>query len=267
MTHKTLTAVVAFLLTATVACGGGGPANSPTTAPTVGAAKATQPASEPAEAGDIKPPADAKLAEPEAVKLTLDSWSVDAESGFLHVYGTVVNNAQTPIGGMVLLKYYDENNQLITAEVLGEVGSDSSSFTRPLHPGQTGYFERTRDLKKLSSPNVKKVEAELAYAVDLSGNAPRGEFSATSHTTDSTGTTEFKGTVKNVGGDCDFPYVEVVLLKDGKVVNYNDAIPTVNNDKLAAGAEAEFKGLFVYVKEPLAFDDMAFALTCSYYKD
>ncbi len=202
------------------------------------------------------------------VIVTLGNWYVDKETNFLQIFGAVTNNTSRPITGQVAFRYYDGSGQAISADVLGQTGDDSVPFSGPIAPGQKGYFNRPRDLAKLSAKEISRVEAKLWYAKPHD-HAPLGHFPAPPQvqlTHDAMPEILINGVVKNSGDvDCSSPVVWIALLSKGRVLYTAEAV-TERDDSLPAGAEAafNFKTMMSFINLPEPYDEVQFALECSW---
>lgn len=271
--NKILTSLfVTFSLALLVACGGevepaadtNPPANNPPannntsgSQPIAPTAPAIQEQSqEPAvpTAGDVE------LADPSQVVVT-GSWYINEETGFLHAYGTVTNNSGYPISGMIAFTYFAADGSNLMVNDLEPGAIDEATFIAPIAPGETGYYERLRDLSKVEG-TIANVTSRLEYAV-LEKVAPVIEFKDVKWAPSSEGGIDVSGSVTNSGPvACNYPAVTVAFLKGNEVAgiewgDFTTADVTVLNPNETLAFD--FNQYFT----PAEYDNVDVVLECS----
>lgn len=209
--------------------------------------------------GDVSNPNDLDLADPSQVEVK-GTWYIDEETNFLHALGTVKNNTDHQISGMIKFNYLDASGNPITVDALEENAFDTVSFYAPIAPGATGYYERLRDLAKVGG-TIAKVETSLDYAV-LEKESPVMEITNMQWQEDGDGNVAVTGSVKNSGtSGCNFPGLWIVMLKDGMPVTISGASLDGDPETLAQGGEQAFSATgYVY---DFDYDDVAVVAECS----
>lgn len=203
---------------------------------------------------------DIELADPSQVVVT-GSWYINEETGFLHAYGSVTNNTGYPISGMIAFSYFGADGSNLMVNDLDPEAMDEASFIAPIAPGETGYYERLRDLKKIDG-TVTNVTSRLEYAV-LEKVAPVIEFKDVKWAPSSEGGIDVSGSVTNSGPvTCNYPYVTVVFLKGSEVAgiewgDFTTADVTVLNPNETL--TFDFNQYFT----PAEYDNVDVVLECS----
>lgn len=203
---------------------------------------------------------DLELADPSQIAVT-GSWYINEETGFLHAYGTVTNNTAYPISGMIAFTYFAADGSNLMVNDLDPEAMDETVFIAPIAPGETGYYERLRDLKKIEG-TVSDVTSRLSYAI-LEKVAPVIEFKDVKWEPSSEGGIDVTGSVTNSGPvTCNYPYVTVVFLKGSEVAGiewgeFTTADVTVLNPNETLAFD--FNQFFT----PAEYDNVDVVLECS----
>lgn len=248
------TFAVFSLLVSSLACGSSGgnqpPAASDEQQPVSGGEPSTTTGSN-----------DLQFAPKDQVVVTLGDSRITEDGVFVYTVGSVVNNTKRPISGMVRIDYLDKDGNPIDVTVLGEEGAyDTVTFFAPIAPGETGYFDRPRDLSKLP---VKPASARvsLEYAV-LEAKSPLAQFSDTSWSVRD-GSLVVSGKVSNTGdAACIYPSVYAVLLSGGKAVGTVRASFDPETENLEPRDSANFATETITDYLP-GFDDVTFVIECA----
>lgn len=171
------------------------------------------------------------------------SWIIDQETGFLHAYGSVTNNSDHTITGMIDFMYYDDNGQaLLASNFTGDsdeerTSSDDVVFSAPIAPGATGYYNRVRDLAKVDG-QITKVESFLKYAIAETG-FPTMDFANLKWEVVEE-TLNITATLSNNGNStCVYPSVAIAFLKGGEIMAVETGVFETEMDALEPGQSSE----------------------------
>lgn len=269
--NKFLTSLfLTVALTLLVACGGEAePAVTDTnpSAPANNNTAGSQPVATSAPAVDtttqdpaVPTTGNVELADPSQVVVT-GSWYINEETNFLHAYGIVTNNTGYPISGMIAFTYSAADGSNLMVNDLDPEAMDEAAFIAPIAPGETGYYERLRDLSKVEG-TIANVTSRLEYAV-LEKVAPVIEFKDVKWAPSSEGGIDVSGSVTNTGPiACNYPYVTVVFLKGSEVAgiewgDFTTADVTVLNPNETLAFD--FNQFFT----PAEYDNVDVVLECS----
>jgi hypothetical protein len=243
---------LSMLVLASLACNLGSSDNPPQTAP-----------EQPAAGGSgeqVTGSGDLQMAPQGQVEVTLGDSRITQDGVFIYTAGTVVNKTNRPISAHILIEYLDASGNPIDVTVLGEQGKvDSTTAFAPIAPGQTGYFDRIRDISKLSTKPAS-ARVRLDYAV-MEKKSPLAAFSNTSWEVKDE-TLYLSGKVANTGdAACRTATVVGVLMQGGKAVGVSTVL--LSGNELAAGASQDFSGSEITDFMP-KFDDVKFVIDCSF---
>lgn len=171
------------------------------------------------------------------------SWTIDPETGFLHAYGSITNNSDHTITGMIDFMYYDDNGQALLASNFTNdsdeerTSSDDVVFSAPIAPGATGYYNRVRDLAKVDG-QITKVESFLKYAIAETGFPTMDFANLKWEIVDEV--LNITATLSNNGNStCVYPSVAIAFLKGGEIIGVETGIFEPELNALEVGQTQE----------------------------
>lgn len=193
------------------------------------------------------------------VQVSLGSAYVTKDDVYFYTIGTVQNHTNCPISGQIRIEYMDASGQSLGVTVFGEEGAyDDTGFFAPIGPGETGYFDRIRDIGKLSK-RPARARVSLEYAV-LEKTSPIARFSQVQWEHKENYLT-LVGKIENIGNvSCRMPTVVAVLFQNGIPVAAESR--ALEQDELHPGESQEFSLEMITDFLP-AFNDLKLVMDCS----
>lgn len=216
-------------------------------------------------AAEVQPVSSDGFVDPNQVAVK-GTWYIDAETNFLYVIGSVVNNSNTPISGVVEFVYYDDQGQaLLASNFTGDsdaerTNSDEVSFSAPIPAGGTGYYNRPRDLAKVNG-SISKVEIFLKYAI-AETVAPTMDLADLKWEVVDEVMTITASLSNNGTAACVYPSVYIAFLKGGEIIAVEDGVIGEGNiESLDQGQTIEMT-VNKYIL-PAGFDDIQVVGDCA----